>query len=244
MDTTRFGFEPVAEGDKAHRVGAVFSSVAPRYDLMNDLMSLGLHRAWKRFAIAAGRIRRGERVLDLAGGTGDLARLALARGAGEVVVADINAPMLERGRDRLLDRVPAGRIRYVQADAESLPFAPGTFDCVLMGFGLRNVTRPERALSSIRSCLKPRGGRFVVLEFSQVRAPGLERLYDRYSFSILPRLGRWVTGDEPAYRYLVESIRLHPDQETLRDMMRRAGFRRCSFFNLSAGVVAVHRGYR
>lgn len=243
MDTTHFGYERVAEGDKAARVGEVFSSVAPRYDLMNDLMSFGLHRLWKRFCILAARLRPGDRVLDLAGGTGDLARLALARGAGEVVVADVNPAMLEVGRDRLLDRAPAGRVRFVCADAERLPFAPGSFDCVVMGFGLRNVTRIERAVAAVRDSLRP-SGRFVVLEFSRVTVPALRPLYDRYSFSVLPRIGRLVTGDEDAYRYLAESIRMHPDQEALLEVMRAAGFRRARCFNLSAGVVAVHRGYR
>ena len=243
MNSTHFGYEQVAEGDKAARVGEVFSSVAPRYDLMNDLMSFGLHRLWKRFAILAARIRPGERILDLAGGTGDLARLALARGAGEVVVADVSPSMLGVGRDRLLDRIPAGRLRLVGADAENLPFAPGTFDCVMMGFGLRNVTRLEQALAAVRECLRP-AGRFVVLEFSRVTVPALRPLYDRYSFSALPRLGELVAGDADAYRYLVESIRMHPDQEALLEMMRAAGFRQCRYFNLSAGVVAVHRGRR
>lgn len=243
MNTTHFGYERVDEGDKAARVDAVFSSVAGRYDLMNDLMSGGLHRLWKRFAILAARLRPGDRVLDLAGGTGDLARLALARGAGEVVVADLNPSMLEVGRDRLLDRCPAGRVRFVGADAEKLPFAAGSFDCVLMGFGLRNVTRIERALEAVRECLRP-SGRFVVLEFSRATVPALRPLYDRYSFSVLPRLGRLVTGDEAAYRYLVESIRMHPDQDSLLEMMRAAGFRQCRYFNLTAGVVAVHRGWR
>ena len=243
MNTTHFGYEQVAERDKSARVGAVFSSVAPRYDLMNDLMSFGLHRIWKRFCILAARLRPGDRVLDLAGGTGDLARLALARGAGEVVVADVNPSMLEVGRDRLLDRSPGGRIRFVGADAEKLPFARGSFDCILMGFGLRNVTRLEQTLAAVRECLRP-AGRLVVLEFSQVTVPALRPLYDRYSFSVLPRIGRLVAGDEAAYRYLVESIRMHPDQVALLDMMRAAGFRQCRYFNLSAGVVAVHRGYR
>ena len=243
MNTTHFGYERVAERDKAARVGAVFSSVAPRYDVMNDLMSFGLHRLWKRFCILAARLRPGERVLDLAGGTGDLARLALERGAGEAVVADVSRAMLEAGRDRLLNRCPGGRVRFAIADAEKLPFAAGTFDCVLIGFGLRNVTRPERALEAVRECLAPRG-RLVVLEFSRVTIPALQRLYDRYSFSVLPRIGGAVAGDAAAYRYLVESIRLHPDQERLRAMMCAAGFRRCRYFNLSAGVVAVHRGYR
>ena len=243
MNTTHFGYERVEETDKAARVGAVFSSVATRYDLMNDLMSGGLHRLWKRFCILAARIHPGDRVLDLAGGTGDLARLALARGAGEVVVADVNPSMLEIGRDRLLDRCPAGRIRFVGADAQSLPFSPRSFDCVMMGFGLRNVTHLARALEAVRRILRP-SGRFVVLEFSRVTVPALRPLYDGYSFSVLPRLGRLVTGDEAAYRYLVESIRMHPDQDALLEMMRDAGFRRCRYFNLSAGVVAVHRGVR
>ena len=243
MNTTHFGYEQVAEADKAARVGEVFSSVATRYDLMNDLMSAGLHRLWKRFTILAARLRPGERVLDLAGGTGDLARLALARGAAEVVVADVNPRMLELGRDRLLDRCPAGRIRYVGADAENLPFAAGSFDCVLMGFGLRNVTRIERALGGVRACLRP-AGRLVVLEFSRLTVPALQPLYDRYSFSVLPRLGRVVAGDEAAYRYLAESIRMHPDQDALLEMMQAAGFRRCRYFNLTGGVVAVHRGWR
>ncbi len=243
MDTTHFGYERVGEGDKAARVGEVFSSVAPRYDLMNDLMSFGLHRLWKRFCILAARLRPGDRVLDLAGGTGDLARLALARGAGEVVVADVNPDMLRIGRDRLLDRAPAGRLRFVCADAERLPFARGSFDCVMMGFGLRNVTRIEKAVAAVRECLRP-SGRFVVLEFSRVTVPLLRPLYDHYSFSVLPRVGRLVAGDEDAYRYLAESIRMHPDQDALLEMMRAVGFRRCRYFNLSAGVVAVHRGYR
>ena len=243
MNTTHFGYERVAERDKAVRVGEVFASVAPRYDLMNDLMSFGLHRLWKRFTVLAARIRPGDRVLDLAGGTGDLARLALARGAGEVVVADVSPSMLEVGRDRLLDRLPAGRVRFVGANAEDLPFAPRTFDCVMMGFGLRNVTRLDQALAAVRECLRP-AGRFVILEFSRVTVPALRPLYDRYSFSVLPRLGELVAGDADAYRYLVESIRMHPDQDALLDMMRGAGFRQCRYFNLSAGVVAVHRGRR
>jgi len=243
MNTTHFGYEEVAESDKSARVGEVFSSVAPHYDLMNDLMSFGLHRLWKRFAILVARLRPGERVLDLAGGTGDLAQLALAREAGEVIVADVNPGMLEAGRDRLLDRVPAGRLRFVGADAERLPFAPGSFDCVVMAFGLRNVTRLDRALVAVRECLRP-AGRFVILEFSRVTVPALKPLYDRYSFSVLPRLGGLVAGDAGAYRYLAESIRMHPDQDALLEMMRAAGFRQCRYFNLSAGIVAVHRGWR
>ena len=243
MNTTHFGYEEVAERDKAARVGEVFASVAPRYDLMNDLMSFGLHRLWKRFTILAARIRPGDRILDLAGGTGDLARLALARGAGEVVIADVSPSMLGVGRDRLLDRVPAGRVRFVGADAEHLPFPSRTFDCAVMGFGLRNVTRLEHALAAVRECLRP-GGRFVVLEFSRVTVPALRPLYDRYSFSVLPRLGELVAGDADAYRYLVESIRMHPGQDALLEMMQGAGFRQCRYFNLSAGVVAVHRGFR
>jgi demethylmenaquinone methyltransferase / 2-methoxy-6-polyprenyl-1,4-benzoquinol methylase len=237
-----FGFERVAEDEKAPRVGAVFDSVAERYDLMNDLMSLGLHRAWKAFAVAVARPRAGERVLDVAAGSGDLARALARRVApgGEVWLTDINRRMLERGRDRLLDRgvlAPA-----VQCDAERLPFAPGYFDCVTVGFGLRNMTRKEAALAEMARVLKP-GGRLVVLEFSKVWKP-LERAYDFYSFKVLPWLGERVAGDAGAYRYLAESIRMHPDQEALAAMLRGAGLAEVEVFNLAAGVVAVHRGYR
>lgn len=243
--TTHFGFEEVPVEQKAARVGEVFSSVAGRYDLMNDLMSLGVHRLWKRFAVSACAVRRGEHVLDLAGGTGDLsARLAQAVGEhGSVVLADINAAMLEEGRRRLTNEGRVGNIRYSLVDAQSLPFADNSFDCVIMGFGLRNVTDKDAALASIFRTLKP-GGRLVVLEFSKPVVPGLATLYDLYSFNVLPRLGGMVAGDADSYRYLVESIRMHPDQDTLLGMMAAAGLERCRCFNLSGGIVAVHRGYK
>jgi len=239
---TDFGYERVPEADKARRVGAVFDRVAERYDLMNDLMSLGLHRLWKAFAISIARPRPGERILDVATGSADLAS-ALARRVmpgGEVWLSDINRRMLERGRDRVLDEgllAPA-----VQCDAERLPFATGHFDCVTVAFGLRNMTHKDRALAEMTRVLKP-GGRLVILEFSKVWKP-LERAYDFYSFRVLPWLGKQVAGDAAAYRYLAESIRMHPDQPTLAGMLERAGLSRVEVFNLAAGVVAVHRGYR
>ena len=237
-----FGFRKVAEEAKAKRVGEVFDQVAERYDLMNDLMSLGLHRYWKAFTVAVARPRRGERVLDVASGSGDLAA-ALARrvGAeGEVWATDVNRKMLERGRDRLLD---AGALTpAVQCDAERLPFPSRTFDCVTVGFGLRNMTHKELALAEMARVLKP-GGRLVVLEFSKVWAP-LQQLYDVYSFKVLPWLGERVAGAAEPYRYLAESIRLHPDQETLKGMLEQAGLSQVEVFNLAAGVVAVHRGIR
>ena len=239
---TDFGYEQVDETDKARRVGAVFDHVAGRYDLMNDLMSLGLHRAWKAFAISIARPRQGERILDVASGSCDLARALGRRVApgGEVWLSDINRSMLERGRDRVLDQgllAPA-----VQCDAEHLPFPDGYFDCVTVAFGLRNMTHKEAALAEMARVLKP-GGRLVVLEFSKVWKP-LERAYDLYSFRVLPWLGRRIAGDADAYRYLAESIRMHPDQATLAKMLEQAGLSRVEVFNLAAGVVAVHRGYR
>lgn len=228
--------------NRAQTVRRVFDSVAERYDVMNDLMSLGLHRLWKSFAISVARPRAGERVLDIATGSGDLAA-ALARRVlpgGEVWITDINRRMLERGRDRLLDRgltLPAA-----QCDAERLPFPPGYFDCVTVGFGLRNMTRKDAALGEMARVLKP-GGRLVVLEFSKVWKP-LEPAYDWYSFKVLPWLGDKVAGDAAAYRYLAESIRQHPDQATLAEMLRAVGLAEVEVFNLAAGVVAVHRGYR
>jgi demethylmenaquinone methyltransferase/2-methoxy-6-polyprenyl-1,4-benzoquinol methylase len=237
-----FGYQRVREEEKASRVGAVFDGVAGRYDLMNDLMSLGLHRYWKRFAMAVARPRAGERALDVAAGSGDLAA-ALARAVGptgEVWATDINHRMLARGRDRLLDEgrvVPA-----VQCDAERLPFPAGRFDCVTVGFGLRNMTRKDLALAEMARVLRP-GGRLVVLEFSRVWAP-LAPAYDLYSFRVLPWLGERVAGNAGAYRYLAESIRMHPDQATLARMMETAGLASVEVFNLSAGVVAVHRGIK
>ena len=240
--TTDFGYQSVPEDEKSKRVAGVFDSVAPRYDLMNDLMSVGLHRLWKRFTVEASGVRPGERVLDVAGGTGDLARLFSRRvGArGEVVLTDVNPGMLRQGRDRLLD---AGIVLpLVQCDAERLPFGSDRFDCVAVAFGLRNMTHKEAALSEMRRVLKP-GGRLVVLEFSRAWAP-VRPLYDAYSFGLLPRLGKLVANDAAAYRYLAESIRMHPDQESLKQMMEHAGLERVEYFNLATGVVALHRGYK
>jgi len=242
QDETDFGYERVAGAEKARRVGGVFDRVAERYDLMNDLMSLGVHRLWKAFAVAIARPRPGERILDVATGSGDLARALgrRVRPGGEIWLTDINRGMLERGRDRVLDEgllAPA-----VQCDAERLPFPGAHFDCVTVAFGLRNMTHKARALAEMTRVLKP-GGRLVVLEFSKVWKP-LERAYDLYSFRLLPWLGQRVAGDAPAYRYLAESIRMHPDQATLAGMLEEAGLSRVEVFNLAAGVVAVHRGYR
>jgi len=239
VSETDFGFERIPEEDKARRVRGVFDSVASRYDVMNDLMSLGLHRLWKRFTVLVSQVRPGERVLDVASGSGDLARAFAARGA-EVCLTDINSAMLERGRDRMLDD---GRLaRAVQCDAEHLPFPAESFDCVSVGFGLRNMTRMDAALAEMTRVLR-RGGRLLVLEFSRVWKP-LQAPYDFYSLRVLPWLGERVAGDAAAYRYLAESIRRHPDQETLRAMLERAGLARVEYFNLAAGVVAVHRGYK
>ncbi len=239
---THFGFEQVAEEDKARRVSGVFDRVAERYDLMNDLMSLGLHRAWKAFAIDVARPRAGERILDVAAGSGDLAK-ALARRVGpqgEVWMADLNARMLSRGRDRALD---AGlRLPAVQCDAERLPFPGAHFDCVTVAFGLRNMTRKEAALAEMARVLRP-GGRLVVLEFSRIWKP-LQKAYDAYSFKVLPWMGERVAGDGAAYRYLAESIRMHPDQAALSGLLEQAGLADVQVFNLAAGVVAVHRGWR
>ncbi len=242
---THFGFQEVAVAEKARRVGEVFTSVAGRYDLMNDLMSFGIHRLWKRFTLSQTGLRAGQSALDVAGGTGDLTR-GLAQqvgGNGRVILADINAAMLENGRCKLVDAGVAGNVEYVQADAERLPFPDNRFDCVTIGFGLRNVTRKETALASLYRVLKT-GGRLLILEFSKPAVPGLKPVYDFYSFKVLPKIGKAVTGDEASYRYLAESIRVHPDQETLRNMMEAAGFGRCGYFNLSGGIVALHRGYK
>jgi demethylmenaquinone methyltransferase/2-methoxy-6-polyprenyl-1,4-benzoquinol methylase len=244
-DTTHFGYQRVAASEKAAKVAGVFHSVAERYDLMNDLMSFGVHRLWKRFTVELSGVRTGHRVLDLAGGTGDLAQRFSPRvgPTGEIVLADINRSMLEIGRRRLTDKGVVGHVRYVQADAEALPFADDYFHCVTIGFGLRNVTHQEVALEAMLRVLRP-GGRLLVLEFSRPTLPGLKPAYDLYSFSVLPALGRLVTGDADSYRYLAESIRMHPDQETLKTRMERVGFERCEYFNLSGGIVAVHRGFK
>jgi len=239
-DPVDFGYERVAPDEKTRRVRGVFESVAGSYDLMNDLMSGGLHRLWKRYAVGVAAVREGARVLDLAGGTGDLARLfAKAAGAtGRVVLTDINHAMLAEGRDKLLD---AGRpLPVAQCDAEALPFPDRSFDVVSIGFGLRNVTHKENALAEMRRVLVP-GGVALVLEFSKVASP-LAPAYDWYSFNVLPKLGRLVAGDEASYRYLAESIRMHPDQEALKAMMEQAGFDSVEYHNLTAGVVALHVG--
>jgi demethylmenaquinone methyltransferase/2-methoxy-6-polyprenyl-1,4-benzoquinol methylase len=243
--TTHFGFREVPESAKAGLVGRVFDSVAGRYDLMNDVMSLGVHRLWKRFTIDQAAVRSGQLVLDVAGGTGDLSAAFAAQVGprGRVTVADINAAMLDVGRARLADRGIAGNVEFVQADAETLPFPDNHFDCVTIAFGLRNVTRQDRALASMYRVLKP-GGRLLVLEFSRPVWPGLNAVYDAYSFNILPKLGKLIANDEASYRYLVESIRRHPDQETLKGLMEQAGFGRVHYFNLSGGIVAVHKGYK
>lgn len=244
-NTTHFGYQSVGEAEKADRVRAVFDSVAERYDLMNDLMSLGVHRLWKRFALNLANIRPGQTVLDLAGGTGDLAgRMADKIGPnGRVVLCDINAAMLSAGREHLTDRGLLGNLSYIQADAEALPFANNSFDCISMAFGLRNVTRKENALASVYRVLKP-GARAVFLEFSHPVLPGLKPAYDLYSFTALPLLGQLVAGDAASYRYLAESIRVHPNQETLKTMIEQAGFERCDYYNLSGGIVAVHCAYK
>ncbi|MFN5009665.1 MAG: bifunctional demethylmenaquinone methyltransferase/2-methoxy-6-polyprenyl-1,4-benzoquinol methylase UbiE [Gammaproteobacteria bacterium] len=243
--TTHFGFEEVRWEDKARRVRGVFDSVAPRYDLMNDLMSGGMHRLWKQFALSQTHLRPGQRALDVAGGTGDLAR-GMAAQVGEqglVVLSDINGAMLAHGRNRLIDAGLLRGVSYVQANAERLPFPDSSFDCVTIGFGLRNVTDKAAALASMRRVLRP-GGQLLVLEFSQPVAPGLKPLYDAYSFRVLPVLGKVVAQDEDSYRYLAESIRKHPDQETLLSMMHDAGLEDCRYHNLAGGIVALHRGYR
>jgi demethylmenaquinone methyltransferase/2-methoxy-6-polyprenyl-1,4-benzoquinol methylase len=244
-ERTHFGFRPVQAAEKAGLVAEVFHSVAEKYDLMNDLMSLGLHRQWKRFAIAQAGLRAGQRVLDVAGGTGDLAELAARRvgASGSVVLADINESMLSVGRRCLVDHGVVGNVAFARVDAERLPFPDDCFDCITIGFGLRNVTHMERALACMYRTLKP-GGCVLVLEFSRPTPRALARLYDIYSFNVLPFLGRVVAKDEASYRYLVESIRRHPDQEALKMMMETAGFSRVHYFNLGAGIVALHKAYK
>lgn len=244
-DYTDFGFKRVPASDKTRRVADVFHSVAGKYDLMNDVMSLGIHRLWKRYTIELAMLRPGQKVLDLAGGTGDLT-LKMSGRVGEngiVVLADINASMLQRGRDRLTDAGIVENVRYVQANAEALPFPEQSFDLITIAFGLRNVTDKARALESMYRVLKP-SGKLLILEFSKPTLPGLSRLYDFYSFQILPRLGRFIANDEESYRYLAESIRKHPDQNSLKSMMTQAGFANCDYHNLSGGIVALHRGYK
>jgi demethylmenaquinone methyltransferase / 2-methoxy-6-polyprenyl-1,4-benzoquinol methylase len=244
-NTTHFGFKRVAAEEKASMVRGVFDSVAEHYDIMNDLMSMGVHRIWKRIAVQLSNVRKGEQVLDLAGGTGDLTTLFEQRvgDEGNVVLADINAQMLRTGRNRLIDRGLVGNIQYTQVNAECLPFANDSFDCVCIAFGLRNVTDKDAALRSMYCVLKP-GGRAIVLEFSHPIDPITEKVYDFYSFNLLPKIGRWVAKDEESYRYLAESIRMHPKQDELKTMMETAGFERCEYFNMTQGIVAVHRGYK
>lgn len=245
QDKTHFGFKQVPLDEKVKRVAGVFHSVASKYDAMNDLMSFGIHRLWKRFTLAQTGLKAGQRALDLAGGTGDLAmKMSRMVGpTGEIVLSDINASMLNVGRERLIDAGIAGNLRYVQANAECLPFPDDYFDCVTMAFGLRNVTDKDAALRSIFRVLKP-GGRLLVLEFSKPVAPGLAPLYDTYSFKILPMMGKLVANDAESYRYLAESIRMHPDQDTLKDMMNKAGFQKTSYHNLTGGIVALHKGFK
>ena len=243
--TTHFGFEQVPVSEKAARVRDVFHSVAGKYDIMNDLMSFGAHRLWKKIAIETCQVKSGQAVLDLAGGTGDLAaRFATIVGeTGRVVLADINNAMLEAGRERLVDKGIVGNVEYAQVNAECLPFEDNTFDCVTMAFGLRNVTDKDKALESIYRVLRP-GGKLAVLEFSRVPDPVLASVYKAYSFNVIPKIGKLVTGDEDSYQYLVESIRMHPDQDTLLQMMQQAGFERCEYTNMSGGIVALHKGYK
>jgi demethylmenaquinone methyltransferase / 2-methoxy-6-polyprenyl-1,4-benzoquinol methylase len=244
-DTTHFGYKTVEAGEKARLVAGVFHSVAAKYDLMNDLMSAGVHRLWKRFTIELSGVRAGQRVLDIAGGTGDLTEKfsRIVGSQGQVILADINASMLQVGRDKLIDHGCIGNIDYVQADAEKLPFPDNYFDCISIAFGLRNVTDKDAALRSMYRVLKP-GGRLLVLEFSKPQREALGKIYDLYSFRILPLMGRLVANDAESYRYLAESIRMHPDQETLKGMMETAGFARCEFYNMTGGIVALHRGIK
>ncbi|MBK4714967.1 MULTISPECIES: bifunctional demethylmenaquinone methyltransferase/2-methoxy-6-polyprenyl-1,4-benzoquinol methylase UbiE [Tenebrionibacter/Tenebrionicola group] len=245
QETTHFGFKTVAREQKADMVAQVFHSVAAKYDVMNDLMSFGIHRLWKRFTIDCSGVRRGQRVLDLAGGTGDLtAKFSRLVGeTGEVVLADINASMLKMGREKLRNLGVVGNVNYVQANAETLPFPDNAFDCITISFGLRNVTDKEKALRSMFRVLKP-GGRLLVLEFSKPIIEPLSKAYDAYSFHILPRIGEVVAQDADSYRYLAESIRMHPDQDALKAMMEEAGFENTSYYNLTAGIVALHRGFK
>lgn len=244
-DTTHFGFKTVDRNDKARMVAGVFDSVAAKYDIMNDVMSMGIHRLWKRQTIDSSGVRSGQRVLDLAGGTGDLtAKFSRLVGPqGQVVLADINASMLSVGRTKLQDMGVVGNVAYVQADAEKLPFPDDHFDCITIAFGLRNVTDKDAALRSMLRVLKP-GGRLLVLEFSKPETELLNKAYDLYSFHLLPRMGEWIAQDKESYQYLAESIRMHPDQDTLKQMMLDAGFAQVDYQNMTGGIVALHRGFK
>ncbi|PWI33038.1 bifunctional demethylmenaquinone methyltransferase/2-methoxy-6-polyprenyl-1,4-benzoquinol methylase UbiE [Vibrio albus] len=244
-DTTHFGFQTVAKEQKAEKVADVFHSVASKYDLMNDLMSGGIHRIWKRFTIDCSGARPGQRILDLGGGTGDLtAKFSRIVGdKGQVILADINNSMLNVGRDKLRDSGIVGNVHYVQANAEELPFPDDYFDCITISFCLRNVTDKEKALRSMYRVLKP-GGRLLVLEFSKPKFKALSKIYDAYSFHLLPKMGKLITRDAESYRYLAESIRMHPDQDTLQGMMDEAGYENTRYYNLTGGIVALHRGYK
>ncbi|GAA3910851.1 MULTISPECIES: bifunctional demethylmenaquinone methyltransferase/2-methoxy-6-polyprenyl-1,4-benzoquinol methylase UbiE [Gibbsiella] len=245
QETTDFGYRTVAREEKQAMVANVFHSVAAKYDVMNDLMSFGIHRIWKRFTIDCSGVRGGQRVLDLAGGTGDLAAKfsRMVGEQGQVVLADINDSMLKMGREKLRDRGIVGNVSYVQANAEALPFPDNYFDCITISFGLRNVTDKDKALRSMFRVLKP-GGRLLVLEFSKPLLAPLSKAYDAYSFHVLPKIGELVVKDPDSYRYLAESIRMHPDQETLKGMMQEAGLENVSYFNLTGGIVALHRGFK
>ena len=244
-DKTHFGYKTVDVDQKEGLVGEVFDSVASKYDLMNDVMSFGIHRIWKKIAMMHTGLKKGQRALDVAGGTGDLTiEMSKQVGAdGEVVIADINPAMLEQGRRRLIDKGIAGNVSFVEANAEDLPFDDNSFECVTIAFGLRNVTHQEKALESMYRVLKP-GGRLLVLEFSKPVLPGLDKAYDFYSFSIIPLMGRFIAKDADSYRYLAESIRMHPDQATLKQMMQDVGFERCTYHNMTGGIVALHKGFK
>jgi demethylmenaquinone methyltransferase/2-methoxy-6-polyprenyl-1,4-benzoquinol methylase len=242
---THFGFKQVDADKKAGLVAEVFSSVASKYDIMNDVMSFGVHRIWKKIAMAHTGLKKGMHALDVAGGTGDLTIYMSKQvgPTGEVIISDINPAMLEQGRRRLIDKGVAGNVKFVEANAEALPFEDNSFDCITIAFGLRNVTDKDKALKDMYRVLKP-GGRLLVLEFSKPVLPGLDKIYDFYSFNILPKMGKVIANDEESYRYLAESIRMHPDQATLKEMMQNAGFERCTYYNMSGGIVALHKGFK